>query len=229
MLENIIVILCVIIPVFLLMLYVYARDQQEKEPIILILIAFFLGIISIFLGRQTWKFILSKIPELAEEVQNPNLYVKFLISYGAIGLIEETTKYIILNIISRNRNYDYAYDGIVYAVSISLGFALVEGIYYGIENNITVTLVRSILTIPMHMSYGVFMGYYISKSRIQDKRKFYYCYMALLYPIFIHGTSDYMLSIFNEFSLIIYIIYSIIIYILGLKKINELSRFDKKL
>lgn len=120
------------------------------------------------------------------------------------------------------------YDGIVYSVAISLGFALVEGLEYGIGNEVAVSLFRSVLTIPMHMSYGVIMGYYLSKSKnSHENRLIYYRYTALLFPIVLHGTSDYLLSTVD--NPIIYIVYALFVYIIALKRINELSRLDKRI
>lgn len=229
MINKLLVILLVLIPVYVFVRYIYYRDKIEKEPKMLIIILFILGIITVYLSNYSWNFIVSKIPEIKEEIGNDNKYIKFLISYGEIGFIEETIKYIILVIIIyRNKNYNYEYDGIVYATAISLGFAFVEGIKYGMMNNLFITLVRSILTIPMHAVYGILMGYYLSKSKKNiQSRSFYYMYMALLVPIFIHGTSDYLLSTLNQKNLLIYIIYAMIIYIIVLKKIDETSRLDR--
>ncbi len=227
--QNIIIILFVLIPVLLLMYYVNQRDTVEKEPILLIIIMMILGMASVYFSKQIWNFILSKLPEIEEELTNRNWYVRILTSYGEIAFVEETIKYLLLNIIIyRNRNYDYMYDGIVYSVAISLGFALVEGLEYGIGNEVAVSLFRSVLTIPMHMSYGVIMGYYLSKSKNSyENRLIYYRYTALLFPIVLHGTSDYLLSTVD--NPIIYIVYALFVYIIALKRINELSRLDKRI
>lgn len=231
MIQNIVTFILVIIPIILIMWYINERDNKEKEPLILIVIMILLGIISVCLSRWVWKLIIINIPEIKEEIASRDWYVRILISYGQIGFIEETIKYIILNIlIYRNKNYDYMYDGIVYSVALSLGFALMEGIEYGMKTNLIVSLVRSILTIPMHTVYGVMMGYYMSKGKIDNNnRVMYYRYVGLILPIFIHGTSDYMLSILNSNNQLIYIGWAIFLYIGSLKKINELSKFDKKI
>lgn len=230
MIQSIITILLIIINILLIMIYIYERDKIEKEPIILIVLMIIMGVISVYLSREAWNIITEKIPEIKEEVVNKNWYARILICYGQIAFIEESIKYIILNLmIYRNKNYNYMYDGIIYSTSISLGFALMEGIEYGIGNGIILSLIRSILTIPMHASYGIIMGYYISKGKKEkESRSMYYRYMALIAPIVIHGTSDYMLSILTNKYQIIYIIYSVMIYIFALKKVNELARFDKE-
>ena len=231
MLNSLLIILMVLLQVSVLMLYIYHRDNIEKEPIGLILIIFILGMLCVIFSGKIWNLIANAIPEIGEEVTNENKYVRFLVSYGEIGFIEETVKYIFLNIIIyRNKNYNYEYDGIVYSTAISLGFALLEGINYGIGSNIFTTIIRGVLTTPMHVVYGVFMGYYLSKSKKNiSSRSLYYRYIGLFIPIIIHGTSDYLLSTLNQSNLLIYIIYSLVIYIMALKKINELSNLDKRL
>lgn len=72
------------------MLYIYHRDNIEKEPIGLILIIFILGMLCVIFSGKIWNLIANAIPEIGEEVTNENKYVRFLVSYGEIGFIEET-------------------------------------------------------------------------------------------------------------------------------------------
>ena len=66
----------------------------------------------------------------------PELDIQTQMEYGIIsalfvGLIEEGCKFFFLYKKTwKNVNFNYTFDGIVYAVTVSLGFAAIENIIY---------------------------------------------------------------------------------------------------
>ena len=229
---NIVFILLSFIPIFLILYYIYINDKMEKEPFKLLTIVFIGGIISIFLTKFLANKYQNYIPFLIEE--NPNLesYKIFLISFGEIGLIEELSKFIILFIlIWKNKNFNYIYDGIVYAVFISLGFAAIENIYYLWDGDFNTLLNRVIFTTPAHASFGIIMGYYYGYAKYYFHMKYQSnaiksFYSGLFFVILYHGLFDYFLSFDNKYNRIIFVIFSIYIFsnaIYKLKKIENLK------
>ena len=90
-------------------------------------------------------------------------------------------------------------DAIVYGIVVSLGFALNENydyVYnYAEQFNVTsweIALARSYSAIPMHAACGVIMGFYFGQNYfIEQGRSFS---LALIVPIIIHGSYNFLLS-----------------------------------
>lgn len=118
----------------------------------------------------------------------------FLISAG----IEETLKWIVLfYFIYHHAEFDEPYDGIVYAVAISLGFATVENVLYAMSNQVFfgTVLLRGLLPVSGHALFGVMMGYYLGLAKFtkQWKSRRILLY-SLLIPWFWHGVYDWILE-----------------------------------
>ena len=110
---------------------------------------------------------------------------------------EECFKLLALWLILRhNPFYDEHYDGIVYAVSVGLGFAGIENLlylfgYYS-ENWVSVAFVRSLMAVPGHYAFAVIMGYYYSVYHFVNRSpQVAACIIGI--PILAHGVYDALL------------------------------------
>ena len=54
---------------------------------------------------------------------------------------------------------------IKYCIFVSLGFAALENILYVVNFGTGVSIGRAIFAIPGHTTFGVFMGYYLSRAK----------------------------------------------------------------
>ena len=150
-----------------------------------------------------------------------------------VALIEELSKYIVfMKIIWKNDNFDYKYDGIVYAVAASLGFAALENVLYLISFGTDISLGRALFAIPGHATFGIFMGYFLSRA----KKKF--CenkdfgtkrlrLKALFVPTIIHGIYDFLLDdLLQEEYFYLFFIFVIILDIVAICTIVRESKTD---
>ncbi len=132
-----------------------------------------------------------------------------------------------------NKNFNERFDGIVYAVFISLGFALVENILFVTNDRlggVTTGINRAVFSVPAHMLYGISMGYYFALIKYEKHKFFKNIFLALLNPIFIHGTFDYILTLNSRISFLVFILYVVLLWYLGYKKMKihiEKSPFKK--
>ena len=223
-------------PAIFWLVYIYKKDGHEKEPIPLLLLLIFGG----FLATIT-SFILETISSYGEsflEVTFPRaLIILTFISAMMVGIIEEGSKYVFLKLFSwKNKNFDYTFDGIVYAVYVSLGFALTENILYVFSYGLSVVLPRALLTIPAHMCFGVYMGAYYGVSKVYDamgdinnsKR---YAKLGLIIAMVLHGVYDAfaMLSDIQFFATAFYtfvIILDILVYMTIKKRVVDDRRIQ---
>ena len=92
-----------------------------------------------------------------------------LLAFVVVAMAEEGTKFWLLKRVTwNNPNFNYRFDGIVYAVFVSLGFAAYENIRYVMHHGLSVALPRAVSAIPGHMSFAVFMGFFYGRAKLCD-------------------------------------------------------------
>ncbi len=206
-------------PVFIIGGYVYFRDKYEKEPIRLVLIAMFLGGLSVipilvlegFLDSFTEQF-----SGLMSAAWN---------AFVVAAFSEELFKYIFLYLlIWRSREFNEKFDGIVYAVFVSLGFAAVENVLYVFGNGYSTGVMRALTAVPAHAVFGVTMGFYFGMAKFYPKQQNILKLKALLYPILLHGIYDFILFTGIQWLLILFFGFVFYLYISGLKLMKKLSK-----
>lgn len=157
-------------------------------------------------------------------------YINLIIlAFVYTALIEEFAKYwVVKRKAYHNIEFDEYYDGVIYCVVASLGFAALENIFYVIEGGIYVAVIRAILAVPAHALFGAIMGYYFGKAKFQKDKKTEKKLLAkgLLLAVFFHGVYDLLLMSESIFALLV------IPMILGLfihirHKIKQLHFLDR--
>jgi len=205
-------------PVFVIGLYIYFRDKYEKEPIGLLIKSLIIGCLLPIPVVFAEQYLVSIMPSL--DGGWPAFYNAFVVA----GFTEEFFKYLALFLlIWGNRNFNEKFDGIVYAVFISLGFAAVENIMYVFQHGIGTGYVRALVSVPGHALFGVTMGFYFGLARFYPKKRFIMLIKSLVYPIILHGIFDFILMLGDMRLMALFIPYVIFLYIFGLKKMKNLS------
>lgn len=225
-------ILASVAPVIIFLYFVY-RNDTHKEPFQILLKCLGGGVVAVILT------LLFNIPlNLLKPFFAFPLGYEFFTAFFSASLAEELSKYLVLYyIVWKLKDFDQHYDGIVYAVFVSLGFALIENVLYVLEGGIGVAGVRAVLAVPGHGFFGVIMGYYLSMARFSfgASRKIY-LRKALLYPVLFHGFYDFILFVSGyavDYPLVILILvvafgYLIIrLWKLGFEKIKSHTKTDK--
>lgn len=185
-----------IAPVFLIILYIYYKDKYDKEPKRLLLLCFVYGaIISIIITTLLYVLTDYIIPIPIEG--NLSVLQLFIKAFIVVALIEEFSKYIIVRYFAQPRKeFNEQFDGIVYAVMVSMGFAATENIMYVLQGGIEVALLRAFTAIPAHATFGVLMGYFMGKAKFSNTPKKLNL-LGLLFAVIFHGAYDFFL--FLEF------------------------------
>ena len=249
-LNTILLVCAALVPAIALCIYIFIKDRAEKEPIGLLLTLFGLGAASCFpavIGELIIGGILDACFASAS-MTDITLYVyQFLHNFVGIALVEECMKFLVLVLVTRkNKHFNSLFDGIVYAVFVSLGFAALENVLYVVENGWVNAVMRAIMSVPGHMFFGVMMGYYYSLWHVIDKaaelerrlaeggvlplnvpkfsskRERVLC---LLIPILFHGFYDFCCFVGGWFTLVL-IGFVIFMYIYCFGKIRKVSKAD---
>lgn len=210
-----------ILPVILILLYVYKRDKFPEPPRI-VLTTFLLGIATTFpIG-----ILIFAIEGFSETLNLGIEGTNFFMSFIRAAFIEETMKFLVLIFYCIHLDhFDEPMDAIVYGVAASLGFAVIENWEYvigatntGIEYAKDVAFVRSFTAIPLHALAGVYMGFFLMDAIFKKNNQKLNLFFSLFFPVCLHGLYDLILfsnnisDYFIYVLLIVFIIRSIFIF-----------------
>jgi len=179
-------------PVIIILVYVYYRDKYEKEPISLLIKGLIGGMIIVLPIIFIEQIISAILPSLF----NNSIGMAFGQAFLVASLCEETFKLLaVYFLIWKNPNFNERFDGIVYAVFISLGFALVENIMYVFSNGYGVGITRAFTAVPAHAMFGVMMGFYLGLAKFSPQKRNLFLTLSFLTPFFFHGLYDFILMV----------------------------------
>ncbi|HVN59560.1 MAG TPA: PrsW family glutamic-type intramembrane protease [Bacteroidales bacterium] len=205
-------------PVAIIGLYVYIRDKYEKEPVICLLKALFIGVLlvlPIVLVESITGQFSNDFPAAARPFYN---------GFFVAALTEEGFKFgAFMLFIWKSRDFNEKFDGIVYAVYISLGFAAIENIFYVYKGGYDVGLLRALTAVPAHALFATVMGYHFANAKFYPEKRSRELFLAFLVPFAWHGLYDSLLMIKKEVFLLVFIPVFILYWFIAFKRMNELS------
>ncbi|MFO7611539.1 MAG: PrsW family glutamic-type intramembrane protease [Clostridia bacterium] len=214
-----------LIPVVILIAFIYLADRHNREPARLLWKVFLYGfLVSVpVIGIQFFLIRLNFFPGLLSMA-----FQAFIIA----ALTEEYMKrFVVVKIAYRNPAFDEKLDGIIYCAFAALGFAAIENILYVFRyfpSDPSIAFYRAIFSVPGHMLFAITMGYYLALSKFAgspgDCRRYYG--KSLLYPVLLHGTFNFILSTEVSF-LLVFLPFVIFMWIFNMKKLNAFYRESK--
>lgn len=176
-------------------LYIFYRDVYNKEPKLNLFVCFILGALAILPAIELERY-------FSKGLLDGSVGSVAIFAFLVVGLSEEFCKFIGLRLYAYNqKSFDEPFDGIVYSLMISMGFATVENIMYvtkfeaAMGNGMQVGLQRMFLSIPAHATFAVIMGYYVGKAKFDSKNSFMLLLMGLGGATFFHGAYDFFLFV----------------------------------
>ena len=204
--------LITIVPSLIIFSYFYFSDKF-KEPKQLIMIVFLLGVLICFPAGIINDFIIKNYSDGSEFSER--LFSSFLTA----AWVEEILKFLVLYFIVLRRNeFNEPMDGIVYGVTVSLGFATYENYEYvfywadqwGVDPY-QMAIWRSYSAIPLHGLCGCIMGFYFGLYSFSANKK--HLILCLLIPYLIHGfynfiSHPYHLSIIGIATIFAFILHN---------------------
>ncbi|MBR3561015.1 MAG: PrsW family intramembrane metalloprotease [Oscillospiraceae bacterium] len=219
-----------LLPAIFLLRYVYRHDTLEREPVSLLLSLLVMGCLS-----ALSSMVLEGIGERVLGIfiaQNSRIYV-IAFAFLVVAAVEEGTKLFFLKLRSWNHPaFNYRFDGVVYAVFVSLGFAALENVQYVSAYGLSVALPRALLAIPGHMSFAVFMGVYYGRAKhlenhgdsVGAQRSLRAGYLI---AVFLHGFYDSCAMIGSELASIVFLIFVILMFTRAFRTIKRESAADR--
>lgn len=221
--------LMALLPPLILMIYVYKKDKVEKEPIRLIIKTLIFGVIAVLptvLGETVVGSILEAF------VYPKSLLGLILHNFIGIAIIEEFCKMQACKLsVWKNKEFNYTFDGVVYAVAAAIGFAALENLLYVYSYGFVNAIVRALTSIPGHTIFGIFMGINLGFAKLYEKhgdtrQAKRFKRRALIIPTILHGTYDFMCSSGSVILTLGFFVFIIALEIVAVRRLNGYERTD---
>lgn len=175
-------------------LFIYFKDRYNREPLWLLLLSFIIGVLSIIPPM----IIQLSLTKPLEQLMGGGITYTAVLCYLVIALSEEGSKFLAVRLFPyKRRAFDDPFDGIVYSVVVSMGFATLENILYVFQHGVGTGIMRMFLSVPAHATFGVLMGYHVGLAKFMPSQKRKYMFLAIFWPVLFHGTFDFFLFVNN--------------------------------
>ncbi len=214
--QNIITLsLYAIVPTFIILFYVYKRDYFSESPRI-VFITLLLGVGIHFPLLLFIPFVEGYLETLNFGIESNHFYMSFI----RAAFLEETLKFLIIIYYCLYLvEFNEPMDALVYSVAASIGFAVFENweyvmIGYNESLNLAkdIAFTRALTAVPLHALAGVFMGFFLIEAIFEKQNKKLFLFLALFFPICLHGLYNLILTSESFSSYWIYIL--IIIFLI---------------
>ena len=179
-----------IAPGIVICLFIYFKDKYNREPLGLMLLSFFLGMLAIIPAI----IIQLALTKPANQLMGEGVMYTAVFAFLIVALSEEGSKFLALRFMPyRRKAFDDPFDGIIYAVMVSMGFATLENIGYVLQNGLGTGILRMFLSVPAHATFAVLMGYHIGLAKFDTANRRTHMLLAIFWPVLFHGTFDFFL------------------------------------
>lgn len=257
--HNVVLVAAALLPAVFLCVYVFRKDRAEKEPWWLLLLLLLSGVLISFPVAHVSEWLRKVETDIflpfTTELDGGNYLDGWLFElyraadkFIAVAMVEEGFKWLVLLIFTkRNKYFNSLFDGIIYSVFISLGFAGFENLLYTLEYGIETAVLRMITAIPIHLFCGVSMGYYLTWYYIKSTakkserrlielgaipqntkhlpaRRFFI--MSVVMPSLAHGFYNYSYSLNKAWSTAVFCVFLAFLYGFCMGRVKRMSNGD---
>ena len=225
---DVLLVAAAVLPAILLMVKVYRSDRLELESKGMLRRLVIAGILSSLLALVEERVCVSILNVLV--TKNHRLYM-ILLYFVIVAYAEETSKYILLKRYTwRSPEFNCQFDGVVYAVFVSLGFALWENISYVMAYGFQTAILRALTAIPGHACFGVFMGVFYGIARKYENYRQHdmaklFRVLSVVLSALLHGAYDYIASIQAGNGLFLGFI--VVLFLVSYSLVGRMARQDQ--
>jgi protease PrsW len=185
-------------PIVVIFTLIFMLDRNEREPIGILILCFVFGIV-IALPVAYIELFLKGYWGIADS--GNSFGMTMLYAMVVVALQEEGFKFLVLRLYAFPRKaFNEPYDGIMYAVAISMGFAAIENVMYVGIGGIGVGLVRMFTAVPAHGAFAHLMGYFVGLAKFGSGHfsRSALLVLGLVTAVACHGLYDFFLMYDKE-------------------------------
>lgn len=221
--SFLIYILVVVMPMLFWLWFFRYQDRAEPEPKKLIIKVLLSGIFVVILASVAESFIENTFfPEISMKMSklggdsldaflsSPEAMFGFLAIYFLAGPIEEFMKFFILKwIIYNKKEFNQVADGVIYGVTIALGFSFIENSVYFINtlsevdyfvDFLAIVMLRGVITTMLHVVATAIMGLYLGRAKFSQGNREVTIFKGVFIASMVHGAFN--ITIFLPFGMI---------------------------
>ena len=224
-----ILIAAAVIPAIILLIKVERADRLEKESRGLLVSLVLFGIASTAIASLLERVGMTILDNAFE---NESTLYNILLYFGVVAFAEEGAKYVLLKRRTwRNPEFNCQFDGVVYGVFVSLGFALWENIGYVAMFGLSTAAIRAVTAVPGHACFGVFMGVWYGMAKRREgagdaEGSGRMRARALLIPALLHGFYDFAASSESGSMNFVFFGFVILMFITAYRLVKHVSAND---
>ncbi|MBQ6021862.1 MAG: PrsW family intramembrane metalloprotease [Clostridia bacterium] len=248
-----------LLPAIVLCVYIYKKDKADKEPPKLLATLLLAGVgvaLIAMLVEMALGALLNAAFGLTGDYDGSGdlsafsgrLYY-FIEAFLIVAPAEEFFKWLFTwKITAKNKNFNSLFDGVIYCVFTSLGFAAFENVMYVFQYGVSAALMRAVTAVPGHMFFAIIMGYFYSMWHLQYQAKHLESecvrlnymkqpaasafntraplFKSIVLPIAVHGAYDYCCFVGTVLSTIIFYVLLIGLYVYCFTLVKKQSDKD---
>ncbi|RLF22905.1 MAG: hypothetical protein DRN15_07670 [Thermoprotei archaeon] len=192
------------------LIYVWIKEEVEREPLAALFMVFSYG----FIVSSTLAIIIEGV--LVDALNLADVYALLLLA----PIVEELTKFSGVYLVAKNRRlFNEIDDGIVYGASAGLGFSAIETILYAMacEDPLFVSLIRAISSTASHAAAtalsGLGLALYMFRGSISSLPLLFMC------AILLHMVHNFMVMM-GPFTLLILIVIDLSVFLLTVMRVE---------
>jgi RsiW-degrading membrane proteinase PrsW (M82 family) len=219
-----------ILPSLILMFIIWKEDTIEKESPQILTKLFFLGVAAAFAAMVAEMILSGIMLHFLEEGSVPYTLVD---SFLVVAVWEEFFKFFFCYKLTwKSPEFNYRFDGVVYMVFTSLGFAAMENVLYLFSFGAGILPMRALFSIPAHMGFAVFMGTCYGTAKIYDAygspgQARMHLIIGYVIAVLLHGFYDTAATFDSSLWLMIFFIFVVVMDILVIRQIKTDSKNDR--
>jgi RsiW-degrading membrane proteinase PrsW (M82 family) len=212
------------VPILMYIWFVWWLDHHDREPLLLIAVAFFWGAIASIAISLVFEVLLG-LPLLlfGEDVQKVASYVVLA------PVVEEVAKSLILFALFFHPRFNRILDGVVYGAVVGFGFAASENLMYYISTYFSqgvgiwaiVVILRTMFTSVGHAIFTSITGSGVALMKFSKQRwmRFVFPPLALLGAVVLHSVFNFG-AVMTEMVSLMFFLISIVVIFFGLLAIG---------
>ncbi|MBQ7455926.1 MAG: PrsW family intramembrane metalloprotease [Clostridia bacterium] len=226
---NPVLIAAAVLPAAALLIYVYKKDRLEPEPKSLLLRLLVMGVLATSAAAFVERIGLNLLAQVFDEYSLPCIIIFNML---IVAPAEELAKYLLLRWRTWNSpHFNCSFDGVVYAVFVSLGFALWENIDYVTSYGLSVAAIRAVTAVPGHCAFAIFMGaWYGQAKRREAAGDAAGCRRCLRTgvrtAILLHGLYDVFASLATPEGAWIFFAFILVMFVIAFRLLRAKARAD---
>ncbi len=213
-----------VLPGFVLLAWLYTRDQLHPEPKRVVYRLYLLGAGIVLPAGLIERQLLKTGFDGAIAFGKWSTLI--VTTFFVAGMVEEFLKAAIVERAALQKGWmKTPIDAIIYSGATALGFATVENLLYVTSAGFSTAILRSVTAVPAHLMFGIIMGTFFAQSLWANKSRAW----AYIVPALVHGVYDTFALSNSWIGDILLFIYLIALLEQSLRRIDWATRLSRQM